>query len=230
MQSLAQRLRRAGACEEAIMLIRSPLWHAACVLFLALSSVDCANVEPLGKRYQAPPLGSSWVIARRDAGSYGISSTQLPAKRGEFMWQGKPHVTFENPESTIVAQPDGPWVGIFRGGKPMLTYDPPAGYDFPLTVGKTFTKAYRVTNHATQEVSDLTIKTDVEALEDVVVPAGTFKAFRVKTSDTLGNENTVWFSPELGIFVKQLNRRTEKHAQGVGTRAVELVSQTIKGK
>jgi hypothetical protein len=212
------------------MLIRSFWWHAACVLVLALTSVGCANFESTGARYQAPPLGSSWVIARRDAGSYGNSSTQLPAKRGEFMWQGKTHVTFENPESTIVAQPEGAWVGIFRGGKPMLTYDPPAGYDFPLTVGKTFTKTYRLTNHATQEVSSSTVKTDVEALEDVVVPAGTFRAFRVKTTDTLGNENTVWFSPELGIFVKQMNRRTEKHAQGVGTRDVELISQTIKAR
>jgi hypothetical protein len=212
------------------MVIRSPWWHVACVLVLGLTSVGCASLESLGERYQAPPIGSSWVIARRDAGSYGTSSTQLPGRRGEFMWQGKSHVTFENPESTIVAQPDGPWVGIFRSGKPMLTYDPPAGYDFPLTVGKTFTKTYRVTNHATQEVSNLTVKTDIQALEDVVVPAGTFRAFRVKTSDTLGNENTVWFSPELGIFVKQLNRRTERHAQGVGTREVELISQTIKVK
>jgi hypothetical protein len=204
--------------------------HAACVMVVALTSGGCANVESMGERYQAPPLGSTWISARRDTGSYGSSSTELPGKRGELMWQGKPHVTFENPETTIVAQPEGSWVGFFRDGKPVLTYDPPAGYDFPLTVGKTFTKTYRLTNHATQQVSTSVVTTQIEALEDIVVRAGTFKAFRVKTSDTLGNENMVWFSPELGIFVKQMNRRTDKHAQGVGTRDVELISQTIKAR
>jgi hypothetical protein len=61
-----------------------------------------------------------------------------------------------------------------------------------------------------------------------VVPAGTFKAFKVTSSDTLGNENVVWFSPELGLFLKQTLRRTEKHPAGAGTRETELVSQTIR--
>ena len=68
----------------------------------------------------------------------------------------------------------------------------------------------------------------VEAYEDVTVPAGTFKAFKVRTTDTMGNDNVVWFSPELGIFVKQNNRRTAQHAQGPGTRDIELVSQSIR--
>jgi hypothetical protein len=41
------------------------------------------------------------------------------------------------------------------------------------------------------------------------------------------NENVVWFSPELGIFVKQNLRRTAKHPAGPGTRDSELVSHTI---
>jgi len=60
------------------------------------------------------------------------------------------------------------------------------------------------------------------------VPAGTFKAFRVRSTDTLGNDNVVWFAPQLGIFVKQNLRRTDQSAQGAGTRDIELVSQTIR--
>jgi hypothetical protein len=202
--------------------------HATWLAAAVVACAGCASFETTGERYQAPPLGSTWVIDRRDTGSYGSSSTKLAAKRGELMWQGKTHVTFENPEITIVAQPEGPWVGFFRDGKPTVTYDPPAGYDFPLSVGKTFAKSYRLTNHATQQVSSLVITTHVEAFEDVIVPAGTFKAFRIRSSDTAGNENMVWFSPDLGIFVKQKNRRTDKHSQGVGTRDIELISQTIK--
>jgi hypothetical protein len=212
------------------MAIRSVWPHAACVVVLAMTSAGCANAPAMGERYQAPPLGSTWVNARRDTGSYGTASTEVPGKRGEFVWEGKPHITFETPESMIVAQPDGPWVGFFRDGKPMFTYDPPATYDYPLTVGKRSTKTYRITNHATQQVASVDVSNHIEALEDVVVRAGTFKTFRVKSSDTLGNENTVWFSPELGIFVKQVNRRTDQHSQGAGTREIELISQTIRKK
>jgi hypothetical protein len=46
----------------------------------------------------------------------------------------------------------------------------------------------------------------------------------VSTVNTLGDDNVSWYSPELGIFVKQMNRRTDKHPQGAGTQNVELVS------
>lgn len=68
----------------------------------------------------------------------------------------------------------------------------------------------------------------VEAYEDVKLPAGTSKTFRVRTSDTLGNENVQWFAPELGLFVKTTMRRTDKHAQGVGTRDAELTAINVK--
>lgn len=46
-------------------------------------------------------------------------------------------------------------------------------------------------------------RTDVvAAYENVVVPAGTFKAFKLTSSDTLGNENVTWFSPQLGLFIR----------------------------
>src|SRR2546423_12150886 len=95
--------------------------HATWVAALALTSVGCATVEPRAERYEAPPLDSSWVSARRDTGSYGASSVEVKGRRGEFTWEGKPHITFEGLEVDIVAQPSGPWVGLFRGGKPVIT-------------------------------------------------------------------------------------------------------------
>jgi hypothetical protein len=50
-------------------------------------------------------------------------------------------------------------------------------------VGKTFTKSYRLTNHATQRTQAFDRMSSVEAYEDVSVPAGTFEAFGVKSSD-----------------------------------------------
>jgi hypothetical protein len=59
---------------------------------------------------------------------------------------------------------------------------------------------------------------EVLTLKALKVPAGT-----VTSTDTIGND-----SPKLGIFVKQNNRRTGQHAQGPGTRDIEMVSQSIR--
>lgn len=188
----------------------------------------CSSSALKAARYEAPPLGTSWVSSRRDTGSFGTASTQLSYKRGEITWQGSQHVAFESPEGTIVAQPNGNWVGFFGQGRPLITWEPPLSYEWPLTVGKTWSASHMQTVHATQQRQRLDIVYWVEASENVSVPAGAFEAFRVKSTDNMGNENLAWFSPALGIYVKQSMRRTDKHPQGPGTREVQLVSQEIR--
>jgi hypothetical protein len=85
-----------------------------------------------------------------------------------------------------------------------------------------------VTNHSTNKSIPAQFIFKVEAYEDVTVPAGTFKAFKVSSSSTLGQEDVNWFSPELGIYVKSINVRTAKNAAGPGRRGSELISQTMK--
>ena len=63
---------------------------------------------------------------------------------------------------------------------------------------------------------------------DVTVPAGTFKAFKVTCTTTIGNEDTYWRSPDLGVYVKSSLRRTEKSPFGAGTQESEMVSQAIR--
>lgn len=205
------------------------LQFASAGLALALVSGGCAALmEPKAERYVAPPVGATWVTARSDTGSYGSTSVQVTGKRGERMWQGKQVIAFETPELTTLALPNGGWVSQVRGDTPVVTWDPPANWDWPLEVGKTWTKKYRLTIHATKQTIPYEVTQKVEAYEDVTVPAGTFKAFKVTSSDTLGNENVIWFSPELGIFVKTSLRRTATHSAGPGTRETQLVSHTIK--
>ena len=208
---------------------RSVLQILSASLALALLSGGCAMMAPKMERYVAPPLGSTWVTARRDTGSYGSGSMNVPSKRADQMWQGKQMIGFESPEGTTLADSSsGDWHGVVKGSTPLMTWDPPLGWNFPLEVGKTWTKATRVTIHAANRTVPYEYTQKVEAYEEVTVPAGTFKAFKMTTSDTIGNENVQWFSPELGIFVKSNLRRTAKNASGPGTREAELVSQNIK--
>ena len=81
-----------------------------------------------------------------------------------------------------------------------------------------------MTNHAAKRTNPYQLTQKVEAIEEVTVPAGTFKTYKISTVNSLGDDNLVWFSPELGIFVKQSNKRTAKHAQGPGTQSSELMS------
>ena len=144
------------------------------------------------------------------------------------MWQGKRFVTFESPEATLLAYPSGDWVGQVKGDTALVTWDPPLGWNWPLEVGKTWTKKTSITIHAAKRTIPYEYTQKVEAYEDVTVPAGTFKTFKVSTTTTLGDENVNWFSPELGIFVKSSLKRTAKHSAGPGTRDIDLVSHTIR--
>ncbi len=200
---------------------------ASAGLALAMVSGGCAMMAPKAERYAAPPLGSTFTQTQRDSGSYGSGNAQVQVRRGERTWQGQQVIAWETPESAILAQPNGNWLGIVSGDKTLITWDPPIGFDWPLEVGKTWTSNHTLTFHAKKQTIPFQRTQKVESYEDVTVPAGTFKAFKISTSDTLGNENVTWYSPELGIFVKQIATRTAKNAAGPGRRETEIVSQTI---
>ena len=184
----------------------------------------CALMEPKVERYVAPPVGTTWESDRHDSGSYGSGSARVPGKRGERTWQGAQVITFDTSGGTIFAQPDGSWLGIFKGDSPIVTFDPPQNWQYPLEVGKSWAREQRMTIQAAKRTVTYALTQKVEAYEDVIVPAGSFKAFKVSTVTSLGDENVVWFSPEHGIFVKQSLKRTAQHAQGPGTREIVLVS------
>lgn len=209
-------------------LLEFKLHLATAGLAAALVAGGCAMLEPKAERYVAPPVGSTWTQAQRNTGSYGTGTAQVPFKRGELMWQGKLMGTIESPQQVILATSGGGWASILSAdGKPILSYEPPLDYDWPLVVGKTWTKSYKMTVHAKNQVIPFDGAYKVEAYEDVTVPAGTFKAFRISFSST-GAQDVYWFAPELGIFAKQSLRRTDKSGYGPGTREVELVSQSIR--
>jgi hypothetical protein len=201
---------------------------ATASLAAALVAGGCSMMEPKAEKYVAPPVGSTWIQAQRNTGSYGSGTAQVPFKRGERMWEGKLMGTIETPQQVILAAPDGNWAAILSAdGKPLIRYEPPLGFDYPLVVGKTWTKSYRMTVIPKNQVIPFDATSKVEAYEDVTVPAGTFKAFKISFTST-GSQDMYWFVPELGVFAKQSLRRTDKSGYGPGTREVELVSQSIK--
>lgn len=199
---------------------------AATSLAIALTIAACAATVP-HYNYKPPAAGSSFVVARHNTGSYGSGSQTLTFKLGKRVWQGEKLNAWESQEGTLLARPDGAWVALMRGNTPLISFNPPVNWNYPLEVGKTWTTSGSFMVHANKRIVPFKSTVKVEAYEDVAVPAGTFKAYRVHTTDTLGNDNTDWLSPQLGIFIKRHLVRTAKSAQGPGTRDRELVSQNI---
>ena len=196
-------------------------------LGLALLTSGCGLMAPRTERYVAPAVGTTYENMRRDTGSYGSSTVQIPGKyMGEQMWRGQKVHTFQTPEATLYATAGERFAFIaqVRGETPILTWNPPVAWELPLEVGKKWTRKYSLTVHAAKRTIDVEDAQVVEAYEDVTVPAGTFKAWRVRSTDNLGNENLQWYAPDLGIFMKQSLRRTGRHAAGPGTREIELVA------
>jgi hypothetical protein len=175
------------------------------------------------------PSGSSYVNERRDSGSFGSATVRQTFRAlGEQTWQGRKVYASEGPEGTLLSEvPSLKWVAFVKEGKTLFSWDPPLGYNYPLWVGKTWTEVYRITNHVSGKTSTVEIRWNVEAKEEVKVPAGTFKVFRVTNSDPT-SESITWWSPELGIFVKFKSQRTEKHPLGPGVRETELISHDIR--
>lgn len=200
---------------------------AATSLAITLTLTACAELTAKLDHYTPPPVGSSWILAQHNTGSYGAGSVAFTGKRSERTWHGQELVAFESRTGTLLARPDGAWVAIVSGDKPIMSWKPPMNWDYPLEVGKSWTKNASVTIHPAKRTISYTMTVKVEAYEDVTVPAGTFKAFKVHVTDTLGNDDTNWLSPELGLFIKRHRVRTAKNARGPGTRDVELVSQNI---
>jgi hypothetical protein len=194
----------------------------------ALLAAGCATTAPKAERYVTPASGSSYVVQRRDTGSYGSTNGAVPIKVSRRMYQGSEVTSWSGPTAGVLSLPSGNWLGVFAGDRPIVTWDPPIGWEWPLEVGKTWTKEYRMTNHMSRKSVTYVSSQKVEGYEDVTVPAGTFKTFRVSTRTTLGEENVVWFSPELGIWVKAQMRRSAAHPAGAGTRDDVLASHDIR--
>lgn len=196
------------------------------MVLAALALAGCADMQP---RPNSLAPGTTWVNQVRSTGSFGNVNEQRRTRvAGERMWQGRKVFAYENVTAGVgtVTDPDtGRWIALVRGDAPVFTWDPPIGWERPLEVGKTWSRNHKVTVHANKTTIDFTGNWKVEALEDVTVPAGTFKAYKVVYSDTLGNEDVTWWCPEADVFVKVSNRRTAKHRSGPGTNDIELVQR-----
>jgi hypothetical protein len=197
------------------------------VVCCAALVVGCASAPPKAERYVAPPVGATWKVQVSSTGSYGNSSkVEQQVSMRDVVVEGKPYHRFDSAgNATLQNDSVGLFMVLGPGDRPLMRYDPPLGYEFPLEVGKTWTQDIALTVGGTTKVP-MKAQWKVEAYEDVTVPAGTFKAWRLSFTDNFGFKQTTWSMPETaGVYAKRVNERPATHPQGgAGTQMIELVT------
>ena len=195
--------------------------------FCAALIAGCASAPPKAERYIAPPVGATWKVQVTHTGSFGnASKLEQQVSMRDVVVEGKPFHRFDaGGGATLMDDSVGLFLVLGPGDRPLMRYDPPLGYEFPLEVGKTWAQDLTLTVGGTTRLP-LKAQWKVEAYEDVTVPAGTFKAWRVVLTDNFGLRQTTWSMPEaVGTYAKRINERSATHPQGgAGTQVIELLT------
>ena len=202
------------------------------VAFLAGLACAGCTTTPTSPKVLGPvfiPPGSEWSNVRRDSGSFGSGVSHVASKSvAPQNWQGRPHNAIEGPQFTTLIDPtSGGWAAWVKDGKPLVSWDPPLAWHWPMWVGETWSTPYRVTNHATNKTTEIRAWRWVEVLENVNVPAGTFKAYKIHYNDPFISA-VQWWSPDVGITVKSRIERTSQHSAGPGVREQDLLTINIR--
>lgn len=199
-----------------------------CLAFSAGLLGACSTVPPVASGMASNPDGTVTTFHRKSSGSLGAFDGPVVWTQASMPWNGKTVVAVAAPQAgTTLHDPQThAMLAVLGGdGKPAQSFEPPVGLPWPLQVGKTATSQHKVTVHASNRTVDLTVQWKVESWGDVTVPAGTFKAYKVVTTNQLGETEIRWVSPANGLLlVKRHVERTAAYPQGAGVLDAELLS------
>ncbi len=81
---------------------------------------------------------------------------------------------------------------------------PRPGYQWPLLMGKTWEQSFTRENWRDKQTTSMTHSWEVVAIEDVTVPAGTFKTIKIvsRNARTSRPAYEVWYAPDVKQWVK----------------------------
>jgi hypothetical protein len=181
-----------------------------------------------------PPMGTVVTFHRTSSGSLGNFDGQVVWTYAPATWQGQPAISFGAPQAGVsLHEPRsfGMVAALNAAGQPQYSFDPPMNYEWPLAVGKAWRSQLTMTRYPSGQQVPMTIEGKVEAWEDVTVPAGTFKAYRMTWSNSFGEVETRWLNPMEGLAtIKRHVERPATHPQGAGVLDAVLLSKVAPGK
>ncbi|HEY7168818.1 MAG TPA: hypothetical protein VIB79_29940 [Candidatus Binatia bacterium] len=167
----------------------------ACVFWLSLDSFS--QDEAAKPKYKN---GDSWLFSVKEGGSTGSSTKLLNGTYEVSMVDGKVKTAAVNGSQKEDLEPR-PSVLLS-----LLTFSP--NLDFPLTVGKQWSREYKATYVGSNKQVSRKITYEVKGVEQVTTQAGTFHAVKLESDDRSGPRDywvtTYWYSPETKSIVKSV--------------------------
>lgn len=208
------------------------------VLAMASASMllasGCASAPPAADKMQIGPMGTVLTYHRKSSGSLGTFDGQVVWTLAPATWQGKPAISMGAPQAGVgLYEPQGFGMvaNLNPAGQPLMSFEPPIDYPWPLQVGKTWTGHHMVTLYPSGNQVPLKVEGKVESFGEVTVPAGTFKAFKLVWSMNQNEFETRWVAPHDGLAtVKRHVERPASHPQGAGVLDAELLSSVKPAK
>ncbi len=206
------------------------------VLATAVLLAACASGPPRVEAFN-PALPGSWsTMSVTSSGSFGSGTDQVRTTVGRMVWQGKEYTTQQTASGSMLLDPaTGERMGFLSpGGQMLWTLVPAVGFRYPLEVGKSWTLDTTLTLMTPQgpRPVPMTSSWKVHAVEDVTVPAGTFKAMKIGVTDTANgrvwNDDVYWIDVAGQFSVKTVLTRPATNPQGAGTRESVLVANDIR--
>lgn len=203
----------------------------ACAMASCMAETDTlkVNIIPLPAdavkaEMEGLPQDAEWIVRTTTDGQ--SRTVALTTKEGTY--KGKQVYLVSDGVGVIVLDKvTRNWISYMVEGKERMSAAPHTGeFQWPLFVGKSWTARFAYEDHVRHVIWNYVSNTwNVEAYEDVHVPAGIFKAFRIQS--TPGENNgvviTMWYSPELKGVIKRITERTADHYLGPQRSVVELM-------
>jgi CHAT domain-containing protein len=171
-----------------------------------------------------PPTGTRWITRTVDQDTGGLHlTTYTVLEPGSF--QGQKGFRVSDNTGVQFFEPVGRnWFATVVRDKERAGATPHTGtHAWPLEVGKTWTSSYQyrdALHNFRNNRGEATWR--VLAEEDVTVPAGTFRAFRIEGSSR-ANTWVTWYAPAVRIAVKEMHERKPGHPFGAARILVEVV-------
>lgn len=196
----------------------------------------CASSPPRLGKFNPPAAGSWFTMSVTSTGSFGSGTEQVRTAVGQRAWEGRTVLAQESSTGAMLLDPaTGERLGfIDPSGRTMWRLDPPIGLRYPAEVGKEWTVTGTLTIMTPQGPRPIPMTSAWKAvgIEDVTVPAGSFKAMKVSVIDTMNgnlwNSDTYWFDMAGAFIVKGLQVRLASNPQGLGTRESGLIANEIR--
>ena len=178
-----------------------------------------------------PAVGTKWVGRIVPQSGPTVTLTYTVIEDG--IYQGKPvHRVVAGTDTYLYDIATSNMVATLRLGKEVSSTTPDDGtFSWPLYVGKTWTARFTFNNRVQgMTVGPLNVESRAAAYEDVTVPAGTWKAFKVESEAASSAFFTIWYAPEIKLIVKRISETTIGNPLGRTKSVYEIVDYTAAEK